>query len=89
MPESASGASSDAKDLKATANVLSATGIASSVSKAIADGMDVKVGHAGLYWEEDGTAHLQEKSGDDTIVDTTVELGVSGKGKLLKWKENY
>ena len=43
----------------------------------------IKVGHAGLYWEEDGSAHLTEKSGEDTLIETTMELGTSGKGQLL------
>ena len=44
---------------------------------------ELRVGHAGLYWEPDGSAHLQEKSGEDKLIETTVELGRSGKGQLL------
>ena len=47
------------------------------------EGKELKVGHAGLYWEEDGTAHLTEKTGKDELVETTIDLGLSGKGKLL------
>ena len=47
------------------------------------EGGELKVGHAGLYWEEDGTAHLTEKTGKDEFVETTVDIGLSGKGKLL------
>ena len=37
----------------------------------------------GLYWNEDGTASLTEKDGSEEIIDTTMELGESGKGQLL------
>ena len=47
------------------------------------EGKELKVGHAGLYWEEDGTAHLTDKAGNDELVETTIDLGLSGKGKLL------
>lgn len=44
---------------------------------------EYKVGHAGLYWEEDGTAHLTDKKGEVEVVNATMALGASGKGKLL------
>ena len=37
----------------------------------------------GLYWDEVGEAHLTEKDGSDEIIDTQMDLGESGKGKLL------
>lgn len=43
----------------------------------------LQVGHAGLYWNEEGEAHLEDKDGTDTLVNATLELGASGKGKLL------
>jgi len=43
----------------------------------------LKVGHAGLYWDEDGTAHLEDKDGTNTLINSCLELGTSGKGKLL------
>lgn len=38
---------------------------------------------SGLYYEADGTIHLKEKTGEDIKINTTIELGSSGKGKLL------
>ena len=43
----------------------------------------LQVGHAGLYWNEEGEAHLEDKDGTDTLLNATLELGASGKGKLL------
>ena len=43
----------------------------------------LQVGHAGLYWNEEGEAHLEDKDGSDTLINATLELGTSGKGKLL------
>lgn len=47
------------------------------------DGGEYKVGHAGLYWEEDGSAHLTDNKGVTEVINATMELGKSGKGKLL------
>ena len=47
--------------------------------------LEREVGKAivGLYWDDDGTAHLTDKKGDEELIETTMELGVSGKGQLL------
>tara|TARA_S200002703_G_C3801440_1_gene247760 strand:+ start:4402 stop:5511 length:1110 start_codon:yes stop_codon:yes gene_type:complete len=37
----------------------------------------------GLFYEDNGSIHLKDKSGSDTEINTTIELGSSGKGKLL------
>lgn len=37
----------------------------------------------GLYWDAEGKAHLTEKDGSDEMIDTNIDLGESGKGKLL------
>mgnify|MGYP003109684238 CR=1 FL=1 len=37
----------------------------------------------GLYWDAEGKAHLTEKDGSDELIDTKIDLGESGKGKLL------
>ena len=37
----------------------------------------------GLFYEDNGSIHLKDKSGSDTEINTTIELGASGKGKLL------
>lgn len=44
---------------------------------------NLQVGHAGLYWNEEGEAHLEDKDGTDTLINSCIELGTSGKGKLL------
>ena len=75
--------SKSAKDLEVDVVVDEVAKFAGTISEAIAQGLEVKVGHAGLYWEDDGKAHLVEKDGEDTIVNAEVDLGISGKGKLL------
>ena len=47
--------------------------------------LEQKIGKAivGLYWDDEGTAHFTDKEGDEELIDTTMELGVSGKGQLL------
>lgn len=47
--------------------------------------LEREVGKAivGLYWDDDGTAHLTDKKGDEELIETTMELGESGKGQLL------
>ena len=43
----------------------------------------IQVGHVGLYWDDEGEAHLGDKDGTDTLINSCLELGASGKGKLL------
>ena len=46
-------------------------------------GGSVGVGHTGLYWEADGGVRYEDEEGNEAPINVTVELGASGKGKLL------